>query len=122
MPVAKNVLPLDLQVRNSGLPGGYVWLSGIHQPGSGRWHTFGMAEFFCVTCPVAFAGSPEGYVVAVLDQECRVHGRFETLGGELIVEIDLGPALRIGPAPPLQDWLPGDSMPADPASVPCAPP
>jgi hypothetical protein len=114
------VSPLDLQVRNSGLPGGYLWLAMAGQPTTGRWHRFGMAEFICVTCPTAFVGFGTSYEIAVLDESCHVRASLRTTGGQLLVDIDLGPAIRLVQAPPLQDWLPADSAPVDPAAVPCA--
>jgi hypothetical protein len=81
-----------------------------------------MAEFICVTCPTPFAGSSAGFIVAVYDESCVVRGGFQTPGGHRLVEIDLGPTVSITDAPPLQDWLPGDSLAADPATVPCVPP
>jgi hypothetical protein len=119
---AKNSLvsPLDLQVRNSGLPGGYLWLAMADQPTTGRWHRFGMAEFLCVTCPEAFVGFGASYEIAVLDESCHIRASLRTTGGKLLVDIDLGPTIRLVQAPPLQDWLPADSAPVDPATVPCA--
>jgi hypothetical protein len=114
--------PLELQVRNSGLPGGYVWLSIVDQPTQGRWHTFGRAEFICVTCPMPFVGTGTGYEIAVLDDSCAVRARHRPAGGRLLVEIDPGPAIRLIDAPPLADWMPADSSPADPATIPCARP
>ena len=121
-PPLPNLAQLDLQVRNSGLPGGYVWLSLAGQPGAGRWHQFGMAEFICVTCPKPFVGSGAAYEIAVLDETCRVRAVHRTTGGQLLVEIDLGPTVRLVQAPPLGDWLPADSAPADPTTIPCSPP
>lgn len=112
---------LDLQVRNSGLPGGYLWLAMEEQRNAGRWHRFGMAEFLCVTCPRRFFGVGTGYEIAVFDEACQLRARFRTLGGNLLVAIDLGPTITLDPAPPLGDWLPGDSIPADPATIPCSP-
>jgi hypothetical protein len=109
---------LDLQVRNSGMRGGYLWL-GI-SGGAGRWHTFGQAEFLCVTCPVPFVGSGSSYEIAVFDEECALRAREHTKGGNLLVAIELGPQITLVPAPPAIDWIPGDSPPADPANVPCA--
>ena len=120
-PVSSPV-PLDLQVRNSGLPGGYVWLSIAGQPSQSRWHRFGMATFICVTCPEPFVRSGSGYEISVLDASCAVRGRYRVDGGPLLVEIELGPTFRIVDAPPLGDWMPEDSPPSDPASVPCFPP
>ena len=114
------VSPIVLQVRNSGLPGGYLWLAMADQPTTGRWHRFGMAEFICVTCPEAFVGSGTSYEIAVLDESCHVRASLRTTGGKLLVDIDLGPTIRLIEAPPLQDWLPADSAPVDPAAVPCA--
>ena len=116
------VLPLDLQVRNSGLPGGYLWLAMADQPMTGRWHHFGMAQFMCVTCPRPFVGFGASYEIAVLDDSCQVRAIQRTAGGQLLVEIDPGPTVRLVPAPPLGDWLPEDSPPADAASVPCSRP
>ncbi len=113
---------LDLQVRNSGLPGGYVWLARADDRANGRWHRFGMAEFICATCPAPFSGSTAGFIVAVYDESCVVRGGFQTPGGQRLVEIDPGPTVRLVEAPPLQDWLPADSVAADPATVPCPPP
>jgi hypothetical protein len=109
---------LDLQLRNSGMHGGYLWL-GI-TGGAGRWHTFGQAEFLCVTCPVPFVGSGPSYEVAVFDEECSLRAREHTKGGNLQVAIELGPHITLVPAPPVIDWIPGDSPPADVANVPCA--
>ena len=116
------VVPLDLQVRNSGLRGGYVWLSVAGDQTQSRWHRFGQAEFICVTCPEPFVGSGSGYEIAVLDESCRLQARYRVEGGALLVEIDLGPTLQIIPAPPLLDWMPEDSSAADPANIPCGPP
>ncbi|MGZ5408337.1 MAG: hypothetical protein ACXWDG_11210 [Aeromicrobium sp.] len=113
---------LELQVRNSGMPGGYVWFARAEDRSSGQWHRFGMAEFLCVTCPTPFAGSEAGFVIAVFDESCSVRGGFRTPGGHRLVEIDLGPVVRVIEAPPLQDWLPADSIEANPANVPCVPP
>ena len=113
---------LDLQVRNSGLPGGYLWLGIADQPGAGRWHPFGMAEFLCITCPRPFLGAGAGYEIAVFDESCRQLADFRSLGGSLQVAIDPGPAIELVPAPPLGDWMPGDSAPADAGNVPCSPP
>ena len=109
---------LDLQVRNSGLHGGYLWL-GI-TGGGGRWHRFGQAEFLCVTCPQPFGGSGPSYEIAVFDEQCQLHAREHTQGGNLQVAIDLGPRITIVPAPPVIDWMPGESAPIDAAQVPCA--
>jgi hypothetical protein len=116
------IAALDLQVRNSGMPGGYLWLSMADQRQTGRWHQFGMAEFMCVTCPRPFGGIGAGYEIAVFDEACALRARFRTPGGELQVAIDLGPTITLVPAPPLGDWLPGDSAPVDPGTVPCSPP
>jgi hypothetical protein len=116
------VSPLDLRVRNSGIQGGYLWLGMVDQPGSGRWHRIGEAEFSCVTCPKPFVGVGSGYEVVVLDEACRVLAAFQPLGGQLQVEIDIGLPIKLIQAPPLGDWLPGNSAPIDPATVPCAPP
>lgn len=113
---------LDLQVRNSGMPGGYVWIAKADERANGRWHRFGMAEFICVTCPTPFTGSSAGFIVAVFDESCVVRGGFQTPGGQRLVEIELGPTIRLIEAPPLGDWLPADSTAADPATVPCPPP
>lgn len=118
-PVPASAVPLDLQVRNSGLPAGYLWLSMTGHPDTGRWHQFGMAEFFCATCPVPFVGAGASYDVAVLDEACHVRSMERTIGGRLLLEIDLGPTIRLVEAPPLGDWLPEDSTPADPSSIPC---
>ena len=120
--VSSSVVSLGLQVRNSGLPGGYVWLSIPGQANQGRWHQFGMAEFICVTCPDPFVHSGSGYAIAILDESCEIRATYQVDGGPLLVEIDPGPTLSIGQAPPLGDWLPGDSPPAEPASIPCTPP
>jgi hypothetical protein len=109
---------LDLQVRNSGLHGGYLWL-GV-TGGAGRWHRFGQAELLCVTCPVPFSGSGPSYEIAVFDEQCQLHAREHTPGGSLQVAIELGPRITIVPAPPVIDWVPGDSPPIDAAEVPCA--
>jgi hypothetical protein len=116
------VSPLDLRVRNSGIQGGYLWLGMVDQPSSGRWHRIGEAEFGCVTCPKPFVGFGSSYVVVVLDEACRVLAAFQPLGGQLQVEIDIGLPIKLIKAPPLGDWIPGDSPPADPATIPCAPP
>jgi hypothetical protein len=116
------LLPLELRVRNSGLPGGYLWMSVVDQPGTGRWHRFGMADFFCATCPVPFAHVGAAYEIAVLDESCQLRAAQRTIGGKLQVEIDLGPTIKLVEAPPLGDWIPGDSPPADPGSIPCSPP
>lgn len=108
---------LDLQVRNSGMEGGYLWL-GI-TGGAGRWHKFGQAEFLCVTCPVPFGGSGPSYEIAVFDEECRLRAREHAQGGSLQVAIDLGPRISLVAAPPVIDWIPGESPPMDPAQVPC---
>ena len=121
-PVSSAGEPLDLQVRNSGLPGGYVWLSIAGQPNQSRWHRFGMAEFICVTCAEPFVRSGTGYEIAVLDESCGVRATYRVEGRPLLVEIDPGPTVRIVPAPPIRDWMPADSPPADPTSIPCAPP
>jgi hypothetical protein len=113
--------PLDLQVRNSGLPGGYVWLSTVGDRSLGRWHRFGMAEFLCVTCPVPFVGSGSPYEIAVLDEACVVVDRFETAGGQWLVEINPRSTALVE-APPIGDWIPGDSEPVGPEHVPCLPP
>jgi hypothetical protein len=113
---------LDLQVRNSGMPGGYLWLGIADQPNAGRWHPFGMAEFLCVTCPRPFLGAGAGYEIAVFDESCQQLASFQSSGGSLQVAIDLGPAIELVPAPPLGDWMPGDSPPADAGTVPCSPP
>jgi hypothetical protein len=113
---------LDLQVRNSGLPGGYLWLAMADQRNTGRWHRFWMAEFMCVTCPRPFGGIGTGYEIAVFDEACQLRARFRTPGGALQVAIDPGPTITLDVAPPLGDWLPGDSIPADPATIPCSPP
>ena len=109
---------LELQVRNSGMHGGYLWL-GI-TGGAGRWHTFGQAEFLCVTCPVPFSGSGPSYEIAVFDEECQLHAREHTRGGNLQVAIESGPSISVVAAPPIIDWVPGESPPADVAQVPCA--
>jgi hypothetical protein len=116
------VVPLDLQVRNSGLiPGGFVWLSTADEPDENRWHRLGQAEFVCVTCPIPL-GPASGYEIAVLDASCRVQATYAVDGGALLVEIGPGPTIRLIPAPPLGDWMPGDSGPEDPARIPCSPP
>jgi hypothetical protein len=116
------VVPLDLQFRNTGLKGGYLWLGMADQPGTGRWHPFGMVEFMCVTCPRPFVGAGAGYEIVVLDESCAVRARQRTVGGHLLFEIDLGPTFELIPAPPIGDWMPVDSLPADVASIPCRPP
>lgn len=116
------LLPLDLQVRNSGLSSGYLWLSITGQPGAGRWHQFGMAELICVTCAVSMVGSGTSYELAVVDESCQVRVVRRTVGGRLRLEIDPGPTFRLLEAPPPGDWLPTNSAPADPATIPCAPP
>ena len=113
---------LDLQVQNSGMPGGYLWLGIADQPNAGRWHRFGMAEFLCVTCPRPFLGAGAGYEIAVFDDACQQLANFQSRGGSLQVLIDLGPTIELVPAPPLGDWMPGDSPPADAGTVPCSPP
>ena len=120
-PTIDDAGPIDLQVRNSGLPGGYLWLSTAGDRSQGRWHPFGLAEFLCVTCPVPYDGSGPGYDIAVLDESCVVRGVFQAGEGQWLVEIDFGKPTLVA-APPLGDWMPGDSMPATPASVPCLPP
>ena len=120
-PTVPDSEPLDLQVRNSGLPGGYVWLSTAGDRSQGRWHRFGMAEFLCVTCPVPFVGLGSQYEIAVLDEACVVVDRFQTGGGQWLVEIDARTTSLVA-APPLGDWMPGDSEPVSLASVPCLPP
>lgn len=117
---ADPVVPLDLQVRNSGLPAGYIWLSVAGQRVTGRWHRFEMAVFVCVTCPRPFV-SAAYYEIAVFDERCQLRGAYRTVGGQLQVEIDPGPILRLVPAPPLGDWIPADSTPAEPATIPCTP-
>jgi hypothetical protein len=119
---APDLTALDLQVRNSGMPGGYLWLGIADQPSAGRWHPFGMAEFLCVTCPRPFLGAGAGYEIVVFDEACRQLADFRSLGGSLQVVIDLGPTIELVPAPPLGDWIPGDSPPADAGTVPCSPP
>lgn len=109
---------LDLQVRNSGMHGGYLWLAITG--GAGRWHAFGQAEFLCVTCPVPFVGSGPSYEIAVFDEECALLASEHTKGGNLQVAIDPGPLITLVPAPPVIDWIPGDSPPADVVNVPCA--
>lgn len=121
-PVDRTVLPLNVQVRNSGLPGGYIWLGNPAEPGAGRWHRFGRAEFICVTCPEAFIGSGFGYDIDVFDEACRQLNGLRVDGGNLLVEIDPGPTIRVDHAPPLGDWMPADSTPAPLGSVPCSPP
>jgi hypothetical protein len=81
-----------------------------------------MAEFICVTCPMSAVAAGLDYDLAVFDESCQVRARFHTAGGQLLIEIDPGPAIRLVQAPPLGDWMPGDSPPADPAGIPCAPP
>ena len=81
-----------------------------------------MAEFFCVTCPVRYAGLGPSYEIGVFGMACEVLAIRQTVGGQLQVEIDPGPTIRLIEAPPLGDWLPGDSIPVDPATIPCAPP
>jgi hypothetical protein len=119
--VFASLVPLELQVRNSGLPGGYLRLSIVGQPNQARWHGFGMAEFICPTCPEPFVGSGAGYEITILDESCGVLAVYEVDGGRFLVEIDPGPILGIVPAPPLADWLPEDSPPVDPAGMSCHP-
>ncbi len=121
-PAGPALATLDLQVRNSGMRGGYLWLSMADQRETGRWHQFGMAQFMCVTCPRAYGGLGTGYEIAVYDEACAVRARFQTLGGPLLVEIDLGPTIELVPAPPLGDWMPENSLPADAGTVPCSAP
>jgi hypothetical protein len=113
------VSALDLQVRNSGLASGFIRLSIPGDPTSERWHGFGTAEFVCVTCPVPYASRAGPYEIVLLDERCRVVATLPTAGGHLLLEIDPGPTIRLGVAPPLGDWLPGDSMPLEVADVPC---
>ena len=120
-PTVDDVGPIDLQVRNSGMPGGYLWLSVTGDRSQGRWHQFGMAEFLCVTCPVPYDGSGPEYEIAVLDESCVVEGVLQAGAGQWLVEIDFGRPTLVE-APPLGDWMPGDSVPATAASVPCLPP
>jgi hypothetical protein len=119
---ASIVIPLELRVRNSGIHGGYLWLGMVDQPAAGRWHRIGEAEFSCVTCPKPFVGFGPSYEIVVLDEACHVLAAFQPLGGHLQVEIDIGLPIKLIQAPPLGDWLPGDSASVDPATVPCAPP
>ena len=122
-PVSQSVLaPLDLRVRNSGLRGGYLWLSLAGQPGEGRWHRFGQAVFLCATCPVRFVGAGVAYEIVIFDEACQLRAVLRTFGGQMQVEIDPGPTIELVEAPPIGDWLPEDSPPVDPASVPCSPP
>jgi hypothetical protein len=109
---------LELQIRNSGMHAGYLWL-GI-TGGAGRWHTFGQAEFLCVTCPVPFTGAGPSYEIAVFDEACQLLARDHTNGGHLLVAIELGPRISLVPAPPITDWVPGGSAPAAIDDVPCA--
>jgi len=81
-----------------------------------------MAEFFCATCPVPFVGSGASYEIAVFDESCQLRAVHRPLGGKLLLEIDLGPTFKLIQAPPLRDWLPEVSTPAEPASVPCSAP
>jgi hypothetical protein len=120
----ETIHPLNVQVRNSGLPGGYLWLAVIGQRAQGRWHHFGEAEFICVTCPEPFIGTgSHGYELAVLDESCRLlEFAGGVAGGSLLVEIDPGPTITIDDAPPLGDWMPADSTPAPLGNVPCSPP
>lgn len=119
----ETIHPLNVQVRNSGLPGGYLWLGIIGERPEGRWHRFGQAEFICVTCPEPFIGTGVGYQLAVFDESCRLlEFTGGVAGGSLLVEIDPGPTIRIGNAPPLGDWMPADSTPAPVGNVPCSPP
>ena len=113
-------VPLELQVRNAGLPGGYIRLAPAAQGSQGRWHKFGMAEFICVTCPTPFVGSRSGYDILVLDTTCQVKGRYRTDGGQLLVDINIGPTVSLVKAQPITDWLPAESAPIDAAEVPCA--
>ena len=116
------VVPLELEVQNSGLPGGYVWLGLTDQPATGRWHQFGMAVLMCVTCPVPLAGIGASYDIAILDKACAVQAALRTPGGHLRWEIGPGPQFSLAPAPTGGDWIPGDSEPAKPGTVPCTPP
>ena len=121
-PVDRSVVPLNVQVRNSGLPGGYVWLANPGEPSQARWHTFGQAEFICVTCAVPFVGTGYGYTVAVLDERCNLLDFTGIFGGDVLIEIEPGPTIRLVDAPPLGDWMPTDSTPAPMSEVPCPPP
>ena len=70
----------------------------------------------------SFVATGSDYDLVVLDESCHVRARYQTHGGQLLIEIDPGPAIRLVQAPPLGDWMPGDSPPADPAGIPCSPP
>jgi hypothetical protein len=120
-PVGASV-PLDLRVRNSGLPGGLLWVAVTGDGETGRWHRLGTAEFLCVTCPQPLPGIGPTYDLAVLDGSCQVREAFRTVGGPWQIEIDPGPTVKLIPAPPLGDWLPADSDPAEPTTIPCSPP
>lgn len=118
----ESAIPLDLQVRNSGLPGGLLWVAVTGRTETGRWHQLGTAEFLCVTCPQPLPGIGPTYDLAVLDATCQVREAFRTVGGSWQIEIDLGPTFKLIPVPPLGDWLPADSAPADLSMIPCSPP
>lgn len=113
---------LELQVRNSGLPGGYVWVARADDPGSFRWHGIGMAEYICVTCPVPFEGSTAGFIVAILDKNCAGHGIVRLTPGAHLVAVDPGPTVTATTPPVGGDWLPVDSQPLAVGSVPCGAP
>jgi hypothetical protein len=116
------VIPLELEVQNSGLPGGYLWLGITDQAASGRWHRFGDAELLCVTCPVPLPGVAASYDIAIFDETCVLRSARRTPGGHLRWEIGLGPTFTLAPAPVGGDWIPGDSAAAAPGRVPCTPP
>ena len=104
------------------MPGGYLWIAISDDPATGRWHRFGMAELLCVTCPVPLARPAASYDIAILDEACAVRSARRTAGGALRWAIEIGPRFSLDAAPTGGDWIPGDSAPADPGSVPCAPP
>jgi hypothetical protein len=113
---------LELQIRNSGLPGGFVWVARADDPASFRWHAFGMAEYLCITCPTPFDGSTAGFLVAILDEQCVEHGVLRLAPGPNLVAVDLGPVVTATSPPTGGDWLPGDSPPLAVGAVPCSPP
>lgn len=122
LPSAAALQPLDLVIRNSGLPGGFVLVSVTGQPTVGRWHSFGMAELLCLTCPEPFNASGPSYELVVVDEACKVMSVNRTLGGDLWLEIDPGPIVRLGEAPPPGDWIPSESPPMEASTPPCATP
>lgn len=115
-------VPLDLRVRNSGVPDGLLWLAVTGEPETGRWHHLGTAEFLCITCPQPLPGIGPTYDLAILDASCQVRWAFQTVGGNWQVEIDPGPTVKLIPAPSLGDWMPSDSGPADQVAIRCTPP